>query len=125
MPPMTVSRLDIPCCAIVLLLTACASVPPPLSALAEAEAHIATAREQRAARLAPTDLNAAEAALQAAREAMARKDYALAQQQAAQSLVLGDLAIAKAGEATLRAQVRERTEENQQLRAQLGLRGGQ
>lgn len=122
---MTVLRLKIQCCAIALVLTGCASVPPPRSALAEAEARIATAREHRAARLAPADLDAAEAALQAAREAMAREDYPLAQQQAAESLVLGDLAIAKAGEAALRAQVRQRSEENRQLRAQLGLRGEQ
>lgn len=93
--------------------------------MAEAEARIAMAREQRAARHAPADLDAAEAALQGAREAMVREDYALAQQQAAESLVLGDLAIAKAGEAALRAQVRELTEQNRQLRRQLGLRGEQ
>jgi hypothetical protein len=122
---MTVLRLKIQCCAIALLLTACASVPPPSSALTEAEARIAMAREQRATRHAPAELDAAEAALQQAREAMAREDYTLAQQQAAESLVLGDLAIAKAGEAALRAQVREQAEQNRQLRMQLGLRGEQ
>lgn len=120
---MTGSHRKIACCTVAVLLTACASVPPPDSALAGAEARIAMAREQRAARLAPSELDAAEAALQVAREAMARKDYPLAQQQAAESLALGDLAIAKSGEAALRVQVRERTEENRLLRGQLGLRG--
>lgn len=122
---MTVLRRKIPCTAIALLLSACASVAPPNLALADAEARIAMAREQRAARYAPADLNAAESALLAAREAMARKDFALAQQQASASLVQGDLAIAKAAEASLRVQLREKTEDNRLLRRQLGLRGGQ
>lgn len=124
MPLMTVLRRKLLCAATVLL-TACASLPPPTAALADAEARIAMAREQRAARYAPADLDAAEAALLAAREAMDRKDFALAQQQASAALVQGDLALARAGEAALRAQVRDKTEENRQLRRQLGLRGGQ
>ncbi|PIX60970.1 MAG: hypothetical protein COZ47_04485 [Lysobacterales bacterium CG_4_10_14_3_um_filter_64_11] len=123
-PLMTVLRRKLLCAATVLL-TACASLPPPTAALADAEARIAMAREQRAARYAPADLDAAEAALLAAREAMDRKDFALAQQQASAALVQGDLALARAGEAALRAQVRGKTEENRQLRRQLGLRGGQ
>ncbi|MDP1697947.1 MAG: DUF4398 domain-containing protein [Xanthomonadaceae bacterium] len=122
---MTVSPLKIQSCLAVLLLAGCASVPPPTSALAEAEARIAIAREQRAARYVPADLDAAEATLQAARETMARKDYALAQQQADEVLAQADLAIARAREAALREQVRAKTEDNRQLRQQLGLRGGQ
>src|SRR3546814_7490657 len=66
---MTVSPLKIQSCVVLLLLAGCASVPPPTAALAEAEARIAMAREQRAARYVPADLDAAEATLQAAREA--------------------------------------------------------
>lgn len=122
---MTVSQLKIQSCVVLLLLAGCASVPPPTTALADAEARIAMAREQRAARYVPADLDAAEATLQAAREAMAQEDYALAQQQADEALVQADLAIAKAREAALREQVREKAEANRQLRVQLGLRGGQ
>jgi hypothetical protein len=120
---MTVSQLKIQSCLAVLLLAGCASVPPPSAALAETEARIAMAREQRAARYVPADLDAAEATAQVAREAMASKDYALAQQLAAESLALADLAIAGAREAALREQVRAKAEENRQLRRQLGLRG--
>src|SRR3546814_5412396 len=84
---MTVSPLKIQSCVVLLLLAGCASVPPPTAALAEAEARIAMAREQRAARYVPADLDAAEATLQAAREAMAHEDYTLAQQQADEALV--------------------------------------
>src|SRR3546814_19962474 len=83
------------------------------------------AREQRAARYVPADLDAAEATLQAAREAMAHEDYTLAQQQADEALVQADLAIAKTREAALIEQVREKSDANRQSRLQLGLRGGQ
>lgn len=102
-------------------LAACASVPPPLGDLADAESRIAQARELHAERYAADELNLADARLRAARVALADKRHTLARQQAIEAQVEAELAIAKAREASLAAQVAAAEAENRQLRRQLGL----
>lgn len=105
----------------VFTLAACASVPPPLGDLADAETRIAHARELHAERHAPDELALADARLRAARAALADKDNVLARQQAIEAQVEADLAAAKARAADLSEQVEAREAENRQLRRQLGL----
>jgi len=122
---MTASRAKIQCLLLVSwAIAGCASVPPPLSELGAAEARIASARELRAARYAPADLDAAESRLQSARTAMQAGDYALAAQQIEQAQVEAELAAAKARAAQAREQVQRKTEDNARLRRQLAVGGG-
>lgn len=123
---MTVSRAKIHCLLVVsCVITACASVPPPLAQRDAAEAQISLARELRAARYAPAELEAAESKLQLARAALDAKDYPLASAQIEQAQVAAELAAAKAREAQASQEVQRKTEDNERLRRQLATGGGQ
>lgn len=123
---MTVSRAKIHCLLVVsCVITACASVPPPLAQRDAAEAQISLARELRAARYAPAELEAAESKLQLARAALEAKDYPLASVQIEQAQIAAELAAAKAREAQASQEVQRKTEDNDRLRRQLTTGGGQ
>jgi hypothetical protein len=107
-----------------LLLSACASAPPPLAELEDAGAEVARARAGGAAASAPVELRFAESKLSQAREANDDRDYRSAALLAAQATVDAELAAAKARAARARAATRERTEANARLRADLLDEGG-
>lgn len=110
--------------AISCVIAGCAAAPAPLSQLNTAESQIALARELRAARYAPSDLDVAESRLQLARGAIDAKDYALAGQLIEQGQVAAELAAVRARVAQAEEAVRRKTEENARLRRQLSAGGG-
>lgn len=79
-----------------LLLTACASAPPPNQALQAAEQAIATAEQARVADYASPELSEARDKLAASREAIQQKNMVLAQRLADESRADAQLASAKA-----------------------------
>jgi uncharacterized lipoprotein YmbA len=118
---MTRSRPEIHAAALaaLLLLGACASAPPPMGTLQEAERAVAAAQAARAEDLAPVELGFAQERLADARLAMDEGDYALARSQAEQAEVNAALATARSRAAAGRAAVRRQSEENQRLRREL------
>lgn len=79
-----------------LLLTACASAPPPNQALQAAEQAIATAEQARVADYASPELSEARDKLAASRAAIQQKNMVLAQRLADESRADAQLASAKA-----------------------------
>ena len=79
-----------------LLLTACASAPPPNQALQAAEQAIATAEQARVADYASPELSEARDKLAASRAAVQQKNMVLAQRLADESRADAQLASAKA-----------------------------
>ena len=79
-----------------LLLTACASTPPPNQALQAAEQAIATAEQARVADYASPELSEARDKLAASRAAIQQKNMVLAQRLADESRADAQLASAKA-----------------------------
>jgi hypothetical protein len=108
----------------VLALAGCATAPPPLAELADAESQIARARAAGAPDSAPVELRFAEDKLGRAREANDDRDYRAAGALAAQAVVDAELAAAKARAARARGAVRAKVDENARLRAQLLGEGG-
>jgi hypothetical protein len=107
-----------------LLLGGCASAPPPLGLLDEAEAAVEAARQRRADDYAPVELGFAEERLAAARLAMEQREYALARAQAERAALDAALAEAKSRAALGREEVRQSSEENARLRRELLGEGG-
>jgi hypothetical protein len=105
--------------ALLLLLGACASTPPPTGMLDAAERAIADAREARADEYAPVELGFAEEKLAAARAAMGERDYDDARSRAGQAELDAALALARSRAAAGRAAVRSQSEENARLRREL------
>jgi hypothetical protein len=107
------------------LLSACASAPPPLNLLRDAEAAIATAREARAEDYAPVELGQAQESLAAAREAVDSRDNARASDLAEQAELDASLATARSRAAAGREAVTRGVDENARLRRELlGNEGG-
>ena len=102
-----------------LMLAGCASAPPPIGLLDEADTAIAAAREARADDFAPVELGFAEEKLAAARISMQERDYDAARTQAGQAELNATLAGARSRAATGRAAVKQQTEENARLRREL------
>jgi hypothetical protein len=101
-----------------LLLTGCASVPPPDSAMNAAQGQLQAARDAQAADYAPVDLGFAQDKFQQAQAAMAQRDYADAATLAEEARADAELARAKARLAAARAQMQSKLEENNALRAE-------
>lgn len=108
----------------VALLAACASTPPPRTALDAAELAIEDARRLGAQDYAPVELGRAAQRLSAAGAAFAERDYAAAQRHAAQAELEAQLAQYRSRAATGREEVRRRTDENARLRRELLGEGG-
>ena len=110
---------------VTVLLSACASAPPPLTLLQDAELAIATARDARAEDYAPVELGQAQERLAAAREAMAARDNARANALAEQAELDASLATARSRAASGREAVARGADENARLRRELlGNEGG-
>lgn len=106
-----------------LSICACASAPPPLADLDDAESALARASAAGAADSAPVELRFARDKLAGAREANDARDYRTAGILARQATVDAELAAAKSRAARAREAVRAKSEENEQLRLRL-LDGG-
>jgi hypothetical protein len=106
-------------CGLCLALAACATAPPPLTELADAESALAAARNAGAAASAPVELRFAQDKLAGAREASDGRDYATAGTLARQAVVDAELAAAKARAAAARDAARAKAEDNERLRATL------
>ncbi|MFA5683942.1 MAG: DUF4398 domain-containing protein [Lysobacteraceae bacterium] len=100
-------------------LVACASTPPPTSALDAADAAIVQARSAQAADHAPVELGFAESKRAQATAAVNNRDNALARTLALQAEADAELALAKSRAATARAEVQRRSSENTNLRREL------
>jgi hypothetical protein len=104
--------------AAALSIGGCASVPPPDSAMNQAQAQLQSARDAGADTYDPVDLGFAQDKFQQAQQAMADRKYALAADLADESRADATLARTKAQLAAARAQIQSKTDANSQLRAQ-------
>lgn len=105
-------------------LAACASTPPPRTALDAAELAIENARKLGAQDYAPVELGRATQRLASAGAAFAERDYAAADRDATQAELEAQLAQYRSRAATGREEVRRRTDENARLRRELLGDGG-
>ncbi|RDS83349.1 DUF4398 domain-containing protein [Dyella psychrodurans] len=104
--------------AALLALSGCASVPPPDSAMNQAQAQLQAARDAGAADYDPVDFGFAQDKFQQAQAAMADRKYALAGDLADESRADANLARTKAMLGQARAQIQSKTDANSQLRSQ-------
>ncbi|MBM7126019.1 DUF4398 domain-containing protein [Dyella flava] len=104
--------------AVSLSLGGCASVPPPDSAMNQAQAQLQSARDAGADTYDPVDFGFAQDKFQQAQVAMADRKYAQAADLADESRADATLARTKAMLAAARAQIQSKTDANSQLRAQ-------
>jgi hypothetical protein len=104
--------------AVSLALGGCASVPPPDSAMNQAQSQLQAARDAGAADYDPVDFGFAQDKFQQAQAAMADRKYALAGDLADESRADATLARTKALLGQARAQIQSKTDANSQLRAQ-------
>lgn len=104
--------------AALLLLGACASVPPPTDLMARAQQQLDIAQKAQASDYAPVDLGFAKQRFQSAQVAMSAKKYAQARDLAEESLADGRLAQTRAELAVLRKRIRQQSAQNARLRAQ-------
>jgi Domain of unknown function (DUF4398) len=102
-----------------LLLTACATAPPPQADLDDAARAVASARDADAGDNAPVELRFAESKLERSRAAVAAKDAKNAVLLAQQATADAELALAKSRNAKARAAVQAKTRENAKLRHEL------
>lgn len=101
-----------------LVLSGCASVPPPDSAMTQAQSQIQAARDAGAPDYDPVDFGFAQDKFQQAQAAMADGKYALAADLADESRADATLARTKALLGQARGQIQSKTDANRQLRAQ-------
>ncbi len=107
--------------ALALLLAACASVPPPVDALAAADLAIKRADASRGGDPSPDELKAARIKLEQAQQAMAKREHLLAARYAAEARLDADFATARNEAAKAQFNVEAMEKGNEALRAQ-GLR---
>ena len=106
-------------------MAGCASTPPPLGLLEDAERAVSAAHDARADDYAPVELGFAEEKLAAARAALDARDNAGAQALALQAELNATLAEARSRAGARRAAVQRQSEENARLRSELLGEGGQ
>lgn len=109
---------------VLLLLAACASLPPPSERIERAELAIEAAREVRADQLSAEEFDRAGRQLAAARAAADGRDAARAVELAELAEVNADLSRARARAAAWRQEVAEKSAANEQLRRNLDAGGG-
>ncbi|WNL45562.1 DUF4398 domain-containing protein [Dyella sp. BiH032] len=100
-------------------LGGCASVPPPDSAMTQAQMQLQYARDAGAADYAPVDLDFAQNKFQQAQAAMASRKYEDAAVLAEEAQADAELARAKARLGAARAQIQRKTQANRDLREQI------
>ena len=101
-----------------LILSGCASVPPPDSAMTQAQSQIQAARDAGAQDYDPVDFGFAQDKFQQAQVAMSNGKYAQAADLADESRADATLARTKALLGQARGQIQSKTDANRQLRAQ-------
>lgn len=102
-----------------LWLGACASLPPPVGSMSQAESLLQAAERADAQTYAPLELGFARDKLDKARLAMLEEDYEMAAALAEESQVNSELARVKAELGSLREQIKAATDENELQRARL------
>jgi hypothetical protein len=106
-----------------LALNACASLPPPVSDLTDAQAQIDKVRSKNVAEHAPIEAQAAEEKWLLAQAASTSKDYKNAARLAQQAHTDAELALAKARRASARLAAQTQADENARLRSELLIPG--
>ena len=130
-PPMATSfaqirsALQVSMFAIVLALTACASLPPPTTELATAQQAVARAGDADADQYAADELSQARRALELAQTAMAQGREDEARSLAVQAAAVADLAQVRSRKAVADTELAQRRAEISQLRSRLGMEDGQ
>src|SRR5690606_4715423 len=125
-PPMATSfahfrsALQVPVFAIVLSLTACASLPPPTEELAAARQAVSQAGDADADQYAADEISQARRALEMAQAAMSRGREDEARSLAVQSAAVADLARARSGQAVAHTALGRRRAESSPRRPQVG-----
>lgn len=109
----------LPLAAVVALVSACASIPPPTGIMSRAQANLKAAERAGAADADPVDLEFARGKYQQAQQALAAGKNDAAADRAQESLADSGLALTKARLASLRAQVEAQRKENERLNRQL------
>lgn len=110
--------------ASLLLLSACASTPPPTMELERARAALVRAEQANADTHAPVDYRMAREGLQQAQTLMDQRKHEPAQRALQRAEARAELAASKGVGARLRAEVKAKEDENTALRREL-LGGGQ
>jgi hypothetical protein len=109
----------LPLAAVVALVAACASIPPPTDAMSRAQSQLKAAEQAGAADADPVDLEFARARFKQAQQALQDGKNGKAADLAQESLADSGLALTKARLATMRSRVEAQRKENQRLRRQL------
>ncbi|MGH8156154.1 MAG: DUF4398 domain-containing protein, partial [Rhodanobacteraceae bacterium] len=102
-----------------VLLAGCASAPPPIQSMDRAQAEIRAARNAGAATAAPDTLAEAERRLALAQQFSADNDNGKAADKAAEAEAAAATARARAQAAKLDGEIRQQTQVNDRLRADL------
>jgi multidrug resistance efflux pump len=120
---MTPSRLKIhrtaTAAGLLVVLSGCASLPPPTTEIAGADAAIKVASTPDSQHYAASELASAHNDLAAAQAAMAKQDYDRARMLVAAALADADLAHAKGRALAAQSAVVDKTEDNATLRRRL------
>lgn len=115
------SALQASLCGCVLLLTACASLPPPTGEINTAQQAVSRADNADADQYAGDEFGRARAALSAAQSALAAGREQEARTLAIRAAALGDLAHARSREAAAQNELSQRQAEIADLRQRLRL----
>ncbi len=105
-----------------LLLSGCASVPPPIEQMASANSAVADATSAQAPELAPADMRRAQAKLNDANAAMAAKEYVRARRLSEQAEVDAVLATTKARAVKAQREVAELEQNTRALQGEINRR---
>ncbi|MGY0560331.1 DUF4398 domain-containing protein [Luteimonas sp. A277] len=105
----------------VLVLTACASTPPPTAELSAAQQAVARAVDADADQYASADLEQAQALLSQAQSAMSSGNSRDARTAAVAASAIADLARARSREAVANTELAQRRAQISRLREQLGV----
>ena len=108
----------------VLVLTSCASLPPPTAELTAAQQSVARADASDAAQYAPTELARARSALSRAQAAMSAGSESDARVQASIAAAAADLARARSRQAQADAELARQRSEIAALRERLQVEDG-
>lgn len=103
----------------VLFMTGCASMPPPIEQIAVSRASVTRAASVGGNEFAPVELKSATEKMNAAEQALADRDYVKAQRLAEQAQVDAKLAETKTALAKAQLAVRNAEESNRVLRQEI------
>lgn len=105
---------------VMMVLTGCASIPPPTGQLAVSKTAVAEAASAGSNEFAAVELRSATEKMTAAEQAMAEEDYLRAQRLAEQAQVDADVAKTKTALAKAQVAVANAKESNRVLREEVG-----